>query len=62
MPIYEYRCRVCGFQFEVMQKMDTDPPRCPRCNCFPGARLVSEFSAHYKGSGFYTTDYPQKNQ
>lgn len=57
MPIYEYACRKCGEQIEVLQKM-TDPPlrRCPACG---GRleRLLSPVGIHFKGSGWYVTDY-----
>lgn len=57
MPIYEYRCDDCESLFEVMQKM-SDPPLevCERC----GGRLrkvLHPVAIHFKGSGFYTTDY-----
>ena len=57
MPIYEYRCDDCGTSHEVMQKMSDDPLEvCERC----GGRLqkvMHPVAIHFKGSGFYTTDY-----
>ncbi len=57
MPIYEYQCDDCGASFEVMQKMSDDPLEvCERC----GGRLrkvLHPVAIHFKGSGFYTTDY-----
>ncbi|HOT22992.1 MAG TPA: zinc ribbon domain-containing protein [Thermoleophilia bacterium] len=57
MPIYEYRCDDCESLFEVMQKMSDDPLEvCERC----GGRLrkvLHPVAIHFKGSGFYTTDY-----
>jgi putative FmdB family regulatory protein len=60
MPIYEYRCDE-GHAFEVMQRITEDPIEvCEIC----GARAARVFHApavHFKGSGFYTTDYgPRK--
>jgi putative FmdB family regulatory protein len=57
MPIYEYRCPN-GHLFELFQKMaDAPPERCPVCNEGPLERVLHPVAVHYKGSGFYTTDY-----
>jgi putative FmdB family regulatory protein len=56
MPIYEYRCRN-GHEFEVFQSMSEDPvSRCPECGA-PVERVFHPVAVHFKGSGFYTTDY-----
>lgn len=57
MPIYEYRCDQCGDSFEVMQKMSEDPiVECEKCG---GSlhKVLHPVAIHFKGSGFYTTDY-----
>jgi putative FmdB family regulatory protein len=56
MPIYEYRCEN-GHLFEVMQKM-TDGPvtSCETCSA-PVERVYHPIAVHFKGSGFYNTDY-----
>src|SRR3954468_15430363 len=56
MPIYEYRCEN-GHLFEVMQKM-TDSPvtECQECGA-PVQRVFHPVAVHFKGSGFYNTDY-----
>src|SRR3954452_24276869 len=56
MPIYEYRCEN-GHLFEVMQKM-TDGPvtQCEECGA-PVQRVFHPVAVHFKGSGFYNTDY-----
>jgi putative FmdB family regulatory protein len=56
MPIYEYRCEN-GHLFEVMQKM-TDGPvtTCETCSA-PVERVYHPIAVHFKGSGFYNTDY-----
>ena len=56
MPIYEYRCEN-GHLFEVMQKM-SDPPvtSCEECQA-PVSRVFHPIAVHFKGSGFYNTDY-----
>ena len=56
MPIYEYRCDN-GHHFDVMQKM-TDGPvtECEDCGA-PVQRVFHPVAVHFKGSGFYNTDY-----
>ncbi len=59
MPIYEYRCRN-GHSFEVMQSMSDDPvSACEQCGV-PVERVFHPVAVHFKGSGFYTTDYKKK--
>ena len=56
MPIYEYRCEN-GHHFDVMQKI-ADPPvtTCESCGA-PVQRVFHPVAVHFKGSGFYNTDY-----
>jgi putative FmdB family regulatory protein len=59
MPIYEYRCER-GHTFEVMQRMTDDPlTACSTCDA-PVQRVFHPVAVHFKGSGFYTTDYGKK--
>ncbi|MCP4420559.1 MAG: hypothetical protein GY805_28465 [Chloroflexi bacterium] len=56
MPIYTYRCKECGYQFERRQRMSDDPLTiCPSCE---GGirRVVNSVGVVFKGSGFYVTD------
>jgi putative FmdB family regulatory protein len=56
MPIYEYRCDN-GHTFEVMQKMTDDPVSvCSTCEA-PVQRVFHPVAVHFKGKGFYNTDY-----
>ena len=56
MPIYEYRCEN-GHLFEVMQKMSEAPvTSCETCEA-PVQRVFHPIAVHFKGSGFYNTDY-----
>ncbi len=56
MPIYEYRCRN-GHTFEVLQSMSHDPVTvCEVCGD-PVERVFHPVAVHFKGSGFYSTDY-----
>ena len=59
MPIYEYRCDN-GHTFEVLQRMTDDPlTSCSTCEA-PLQRVFHPVAVHFKGSGFYTTDYGKK--
>ena len=59
MPIYEYRCEN-GHTFEVMQRMTDDPlSSCSTCAA-PVQRVFHPVAVHFKGSGFYNTDYGKK--
>jgi putative FmdB family regulatory protein len=59
MPIYEYRCDN-GNNFEVMQRMTDDPlTSCSTCGA-PVQRVFHPVAVHFKGSGFYNTDYGKK--
>src|SRR5919106_1346467 len=56
MPIYEYRCEN-GHLFEVMQRITDDPvTACETCAA-PVQRVFHPIAVHFKGSGFYNTDY-----
>src|SRR4051794_4972272 len=61
MPIYEYRCDR-GHTFEVMQRMSDDPVTvCSTCEA-PVQRVFHPVAVHFKGSGFYNTDYGKKSR
>ena len=61
MPIYEYRCEN-GHTFEVLQSMSDDPvTTCETCEA-PVQRVLHSPAVHFKGSGFYTTDYGSKKR
>lgn len=57
MPTYEYRCDACGATYELFQKM-SDPPleTCEACGSAV-RKVLYPVAIHFKGSGFYTTDY-----
>ena len=57
MPIYEYKCPK-GHVFELFQKMSDSPPEvCEVCGKGPLQRVLYPVAVHFKGSGFYSTDY-----
>jgi putative FmdB family regulatory protein len=56
MPIYEYRCDK-GHTFEVMQRISDDPVQsCETCGASV-VKILHSPAVHFKGSGFYNTDY-----
>jgi putative FmdB family regulatory protein len=61
VPIYEYKCEN-GHVFDVMQKMAEDPlTECVECGA-PAVRVLHSPAVHFKGSGFYNTDYGKKKK
>ena len=61
MPIYEYKC-ANGHLFETVQSMSDDPLKvCEICGA-PVERVFHPVAVHFKGSGFYTTDYGSKKK
>jgi putative FmdB family regulatory protein len=59
MPTYEYRCER-GHTFEVMQRMTDDPLTVCDEHGTPVQRVFHPVAVHFKGSGFYNTDYGKK--
>jgi putative FmdB family regulatory protein len=56
MPIYEYRCQN-DHRFEVLQKFSDEAlTECEVCGA-PAQRVLHPVAIHFKGSGFYSTDY-----
>ena len=61
MPIYEYRCRKCRKEFEIVQKFSDKPlTRCPSC-AGSLSKLISNCSFQLKGTGWYVTDYKKSD-
>jgi putative FmdB family regulatory protein len=57
MPTYEYKCEK-GHEFEVFQRMNEPPvEKCIHCGAKAERQLSAGAGLHFKGSGFYTTDY-----
>ncbi|HSC93066.1 MAG TPA: zinc ribbon domain-containing protein [Gaiellaceae bacterium] len=62
MPIYEYRCPN-NHVFELFQRMSDAPPAtCEVCGAAPVERVLYPVAVHFKGSGFYSTDYGRGNR
>ena len=62
MPLYEYECSACGHRFELIQRF-ADPPAetCVACGKGPVHKLLSAPAVHFKGTGWYVTDYAKKD-
>jgi putative FmdB family regulatory protein len=62
MPLYEYKCPN-GHLFEVIHKMqEPGPEKCEICGAAPVVIVLHPVAVHYKGSGFYSTDYGGKSK
>ena len=62
VPIYAYRCPN-GHLFELFKRMNDPPPEsCETCGAAPVEQVLYPVAIHYKGSGFYSTDYGRGNR
>ena len=58
MPTYEYRCKECGYEFELFQNMTDEPvKKCPKCSGNVERLIGIGGGLIFKGNGFYSTDY-----
>ena len=63
MPIYEYECQSCGHVLDALQKISDDPLKhCPDCGEPTLKKLLSAPRFRLKGSGWYETDFKDKNR
>lgn len=61
MPLYDYQCKKCKHRFEKIQKFSDAPVRkCPECGG-PVEKLLTAPAVHFKGSGWYVSDYARKS-
>lgn len=61
MPIYEYQCKNCHHQFELIQKISDKPEtKCPECHKDTAEKMVSAAGFQLKGTGWYVTDFKNK--
>ena len=62
MPIYEFKCSKCRSIFEIIQKVDAPAlKKCLKCGA-PVRKIISPSALQFKGSGWYITDYAQKDK
>lgn len=58
MPIYEYACKSCGHQQDILQKLSDAPlTECPQCHASTFVKKISAAGFRLKGSGWYETDF-----
>ncbi len=58
MPTYEYRCKTCGHEFELLQLFAEKPEKvCPACGGEVERLISAGAGLMFKGSGFYITDH-----
>lgn len=63
MPIYEYECQSCGHVLDALQKINDEPLKhCPSCGEPSLKKLLSAPRFRLKGSGWYETDFKDKNR
>jgi putative FmdB family regulatory protein len=61
VPLYEYKCRKCGHQFEKIESMDASTTKkCPKCRAV-AERMPAAPAIQFKGTGWYVTDYAGKS-
>ncbi len=61
MPLYEYLCHKCGKRFDVLQKFSDAPLTVHEEDGGEVERLISAPAFHFKGTGWYVTDYAKSN-
>jgi len=63
MPTYAYQCPKCGHAFQKFHKMTVKTrPKCPECGTTAERRITGGAGLHFKGSGFYITDYKKEQK
>jgi len=63
MPIYAYECGACGATHDILQKMSEGRKRkCPSCGALRLRKLVTAAAFHLKGTGWYATDFRDKDK
>ena len=61
MPTYEYKCKDCKHNFEVVQRMVDEPLKeCPECKKEELQKVISASGFQLKGTGWYETDFKNK--
>ncbi|MBN1878882.1 zinc ribbon domain-containing protein [bacterium] len=61
MPLYEYKCSICEYQFEKLESFHADAStRCPKCGS-NSKRILSLGTFILKGSGWYATEHPNRS-
>jgi len=62
MPLYEFKCQLCGASFEVLQKVNDSPlKKCIKCGG-DLEKIISPPAIQFKGTGWYVTDYASRKK
>lgn len=62
MPTYEYRCKACGHELEIVQSFSDDAlTTCPSCQAEELRKVFGSVGIAFKGSGFYKNDSRSKS-
>jgi len=59
MPLFEFRCNECHYIFEQIVTLYDPLVDCPLCSG-ETTRMMSHPAVHFKGKGFYSTDYGKR--
>lgn len=63
MPIYEYSCKKCGQDIEILHKVEEKPKEpCPACGSRALARKISAAGFRLSGGGWYETDFKKSGK
>jgi putative FmdB family regulatory protein len=63
MPTYAYRCVICSHEFQRFEKMSAPTrTKCPECGERAERLITGGAGLHFKGSGFYITDYKKSGE
>jgi putative FmdB family regulatory protein len=62
MPLYDYKCQQCGQTFEVRQRISEEPLKVHEGCGGEVERLISAPALHFKGTGWYVTDYAKNGK
>jgi len=57
MPTYTYKCDTCHHVWDELLDLGADAVECPNCGNPEPRKVMGSPAVHFKGTGFYTTDY-----
>ncbi|MBL8018644.1 MAG: zinc ribbon domain-containing protein [Leptospirales bacterium] len=62
MPTYSYQCQDCGHEYDALQSIKAEPDTvCPKCKGRVERLIGAGAGIHFKGTGFYVTDYKKSS-
>ena len=60
MPMFDFLCTECGYQFEKIVPSATADLECAHCGAVAERQVSIPAKAKFNGSGFYETDFKNK--